>query len=292
MTVPNALIVGVNKAGTTAVFSALARHKAVCASSTKETHFFDPLKYGEPLPPIDEYEAFFDRRPGQYVVLEATPGYFYGGRLMAETIREASPNCKIVVVLREPSGRAFSWYRYCRARLMLPQDLDFSSYIDRCIELGLTPETSRDLTGWRGLSGGLYARWLPEWRDVFGDDLMVVFHDDLEGDFAGTLEAIGIHFGLDVAHLPTTRDNVSVDIRRMWLQRMALRANTVGERLWRRFPGLKHRLRSRYYRVNSRPEQTRFLDADRDRLMSFFAASVADLKSQLGHVPPSWERSL
>lgn len=292
MTIPNALLVGVNKAGTTAVFSALARHEAVCASSTKETHFFDPIKYGEPLPPIVEYEAFFDRRPGQFVVLEATPGYFYGGRVMAETIRAMSPDSKIVVILREPSGRAFSWYRFCRTRMLLPQDLDFSTYIDRCIELGLDPEEHRELTGWRGLSGGLYSRWLPEWRAVFGDDLLVVFHDDLEHDFARTLNAIGLHFGLDVNHLPTARDNVSVDIRRMWLQRMALRANDAGELLWRRFPGLKDRLRSRYYRFNSRPEQTRLLAADRDRLRSHFAPSVAELKNQLGHVPPAWEPEL
>lgn len=289
MTVPNALIVGVNKAGTTAVFSALASHDAVCASSTKETHYFDPIRFGEPLPPVRTYEAYFECRPAERLVLEATPGYFYGGRALAEAIRAISPDSRVVVILREPVARTFSWYRFCRTRMLLPQELDFATYIDRCLELGLQPEERRDLTAWRGLSGGLYARWLPAWRDVFGDDLLVVFYDDLEADFRGTLEVIGKHFDLDTTGLAVARDNVSVDIRTVLLQRLALRINRAGERMWRRSPRLKERLRSVYYRANGRRRQTRLLTSDRDRLRHYFADSISDLKEQLGQVPSAWE---
>ena len=140
MTVPNALIVGVNKAGTTAVFSALARHKAVCASSTKETTF-------RPA----QVRLKWRCRPStstRHFSIVARASTSCSRRLRATSMADASwrnpserrrRTARLWSVLREPSGRAFS-DRYCRARLMLPQDLDFSSYIDRCIELGLTPE--------------------------------------------------------------------------------------------------------------------------------------------------------
>src|SRR5690348_13644789 len=108
MPLPNAVIAGVNKAGTTSLFHALAAHPDVTASKVKETHFFDPLKYGEPTPPLQEYARFFPREATTPVVLEATPGYFYGGDPLATALREALPDARVVVVLREPGERAFS----------------------------------------------------------------------------------------------------------------------------------------------------------------------------------------
>ena len=55
----DAIIAGVNKAGTTSLFVSLSTHPDVAPSSIKETRFFLPARYGQPLPPAAEWDAFF-----------------------------------------------------------------------------------------------------------------------------------------------------------------------------------------------------------------------------------------
>lgn len=136
MTLPNAVIAGVNKAGTTSLFHTLAQQDGVCPSRVKETHFFDPLKYGEQLPPLEQYAELFPAAPDGATVLEATPGYFYGGATLATAMAAGLPSVRVAVVLREPGERAFSWWRFGRSRLLVDPDQSFAAYLRRCAELG------------------------------------------------------------------------------------------------------------------------------------------------------------
>ncbi|WP_156758972.1 sulfotransferase family protein [Microbacterium karelineae] len=286
---PNAFIVGVPKSGTTTVFSALSAQPGVCPSQTKEAHFFDPLKFGEPLPPLSEYEALFAPRPEDTVLLEATPGYFHGGAAIAEKIREISPEGRVAIILREPGARAFSWYRFQRTRLKLDQGLSFEEYISKCEALGLEPESTRGEGAWTGLSGGLYATWLPEWQRVFGDDLLVMFSDEFREAPDKALRRIGAHLRIDVAQTETDDKNVSVDISNPRLQKVALKINNAGERLWRRFPGLKRRLMGAYYKLNAKKAQDKRMSPEaRERLDRYFADSIDELRMLLPNVPEKW----
>lgn len=285
---PTAFIVGVNKAGTTALFNALARHPDVAVSDTKETHFFDPLRYGEELPPLTAYARHFAHAAGQRVVMEATPGYFYGGRRVADALLQVAPHARAILVLRDPVTRAHSWWRFARTRLMLPADQTFAEYLDACAALDVLPEDHRDLVGLRGVSGGEYARWLPDWQRAFGDRLLVLYYEDVVTDLASTLARIGRHLGIDPAGLATERDNVSTDVESRAAQRVALRLNRVGERLWRRLPGLKRTLRRGYYRLNASRRQQTLDSAERDRLAVHYASWNARLRDLLPDVPDTW----
>lgn len=288
MTRPNALIVGVNKAGTTALFNALSQHPSVIVSDKKETHFFDPLKYGEPLGSLAAYDALFPNAPSDSVVLEATPGYFYGGVRVAEAIDATAKDSRVIIVLREPGSRAYSWWKFCRTRLLLPQELGFDEYLDTCEALELDPERQREAVAWRGLSGGDYARFLPEWLNVFGTRLLVIYHDDLRAHPQRTLDAVCAHLQISpLEHVPS-EDNVSVDVRNGSLQRIALRVNDAAESLWRRFPTLKKRLRAMYYVVGARRTQDRMTPAQRRRLNAHFAPSLRQLRTILPDVPANW----
>ncbi len=44
--VPNLVIVGVVKSGTTSLFNYLSQHPDICPSDVKETRYFDPLRFG------------------------------------------------------------------------------------------------------------------------------------------------------------------------------------------------------------------------------------------------------
>jgi len=58
--VANAIIAGVNKAGTTSLFVTLAEHPDVAPASVKETKYFLPARWGQPLDPRAVYETYWE----------------------------------------------------------------------------------------------------------------------------------------------------------------------------------------------------------------------------------------
>ena len=91
---PNLLIVGVPKAGTTYLFSYLNLHHNVFGSIPKEPGYFHSLRWGEDLANIKEYEKAFSRYNNQEYAMEATPGYFYGGEKVASKMKDLLPDSK------------------------------------------------------------------------------------------------------------------------------------------------------------------------------------------------------
>jgi hypothetical protein len=288
---PNAVIAGVNKAGTTSLFHALASHPDVAPSKVKETHFFDPIKYGDPPPPLEAYARFFPQSEAAPVVLEATPGYFYGGAPMAGALGKALPQAKIIIILREPGERAFSWWRFCRSGLMLDPELPFGEYLRLCAEMTVSPESSKELVAWRGLSGGMYSRYLPHWQEVFGDRLLVMFHDDLLADPVAAVGRVCGHLDIPaLASVARRHDNVTTDVENRALHRAAMKVNRAGERLWRAAPGVKSTLRSAYYRVNAREHQDRLDAVHRAWLTDYFEGDLVALGGMVANREPlpSW----
>jgi hypothetical protein len=293
MVLPNGIIAGVNKAGTTAVFHALAQQENVAVSSVKETHFFDALQYGEPLPDLSKYQALFPAHTDAPAIVEGTPSYFYGREPLAQGINAALPGVRIVVILREPGARAYSLWRFARSRLRIPADLSFRAYLERCQQLGDEPQTKRGLSGWRALSGGMYSRYLPAWQNTFDSRLLIAFYDDVRSDFEGSMERICAHFG--VARIadtqPSAEHNVTTDVNSGALQRLALAINNAGEELWRKSPRLKAALRSTYYLINAKKVQQEGMSPDDRRwLDDYFREEIErlrDLTAGLQH-RPAW----
>lgn len=112
---PDTIIVGAQKAGTSSLFRYLIQHPDILASSKKEVHFFD----GGIDPEIDNfkkgmiwYRAYFPFRTktnAQKRILEASPLYLFNPDA-ANRIHCHLPSAKIVVILRNPVERAISHY--------------------------------------------------------------------------------------------------------------------------------------------------------------------------------------
>jgi len=101
---PNLLIVGPPKSGTTALRNILNQHPDVF-TVPKEIHFFDEnFKKG-----IEWYEKFFDGWKGEKIVTEKTPAYFYD-RDAPERVKKILPNVKLIFIFRNPVRRAYSHY--------------------------------------------------------------------------------------------------------------------------------------------------------------------------------------
>jgi hypothetical protein len=118
---PNFLIIGTAKAGTTWLAKCLREHPDVFMPVVKEVYFFDK-HFGKGL---EWYEAYFSEWSGQTAVGEATPGYI-GHPDAPDRIRRTLGNeVKLIASLRHPVDRAYSAFWMRLSHGLFPADADF-----------------------------------------------------------------------------------------------------------------------------------------------------------------------
>jgi hypothetical protein len=286
---PNLIIAGVSKGGTTSLFRYLAQHPDICPSTIKELRYFEPLRYGEPLAPIESYARHFEHCTGQRYRMEATPSYFGGGPPVATAMRDIlDDDARVLVCLREPVQRCWSWYQFVRGRARIPKAMGFQRYLDICEELhsaGL--DGLRENQPYSGLLGGCYDEWLEAWQELFGQRLHVLFFDDLVADprsaVVETLRWLEVDEGA-AAEFSYTVENRSVQYRSRPVLAAALFLNRRGERFFARHGGARRVLRSAYHVVNRDPAAEVLPPAARDRLASFYAPHNERLAAALRSV--------
>ena len=253
-TLPNLLLAGFPKTGTTSLFTLLARHPEVGASTVKETEYFLPARYGEAMRPAEEYSALFAGTAGAAVRMESTPAYVYGGAPVIGAVRNTLGAPKVLFTVREPVGRLRSYFRAQQARLRIPIEMTFEEYVVRAAAIGESALTDRAADPWLGVIGGEYSRFVPAWVDAF--DVRFVAFEDLIVRADAVLMELAAWLGIDPAPfvgMTLPHENPSVLYKGKGLQRFALAFNHRLEPFLRRHPDLKARMRSAYYRVNGRP---------------------------------------
>ena len=124
MTLPNFMIIGVAKAGTTSLFHYLDQHPQVFMCPEKGTNFFGyedardwkwtdegepPMLQNFPVRTLEAYQAMFAGASDEIAIGEASPQYFRCPTA-ARRIRECIPDVKLVASLRNPAERAFSGF--------------------------------------------------------------------------------------------------------------------------------------------------------------------------------------
>ena len=124
MIMPNFLLIGAQKAGTTALSSYLKEHTQVYMSPIKEPGFFDfegqKPDFAGPgdrdlfnhVPTdIESYWQLFQAVSDEIAIGEATTWYLYSSKA-AERIKHYIPDIKLIVILRNPVDRAYSAFMH------------------------------------------------------------------------------------------------------------------------------------------------------------------------------------
>ncbi len=110
MPLPNFIIAGAAKAGTTSLYRMLDQHPEVSMSIIKEPNFFGS---GWPnwATTIGEYQKLFQHCDGKKAIGEASPFYFSDPQ-SPERIRDVlGSQVRILLILRNPAKRAYSqWF--------------------------------------------------------------------------------------------------------------------------------------------------------------------------------------
>jgi hypothetical protein len=236
MMLPNLIIAGAPKSGTSSLFRWLADHPDVLGSNVKETQYFaDPgthvfnasrhLSTGG----IEGYATFFGAGKRNYrLVVEATPTYLYS-ELARRNLPKIESAPHFIFLLREPVRQMQSLFRYFQSNWSwIPPSMRFSEFVTEC-QSGSARFGGNELAE-NALRNAAYVNYLCEWRDACGADRMHVFiFEDAFADEFRFMRRLAAQFGIDPAFYDTyhfPRENQTYEVRSRMLQdvNMAIRA--------------------------------------------------------------------
>lgn len=206
MTLPNFLILGAARCGTTSLHYYLAEHPNVCMSAIKEPNYFlfeqtptgpvpciadDRRLVTKSVPERERYERLFAGSAA--AVGEASPLYLYT-RETPQLIRAALPDARLIAIVREPVDRAWSHFTYVNDHLGDDVVPAFEQAADAEIGKGYEPYR----TGTHFLRLSAYAQQLDRYRATFpAEQLLVISYDDLIHRTSATLARICAFLGID-----------------------------------------------------------------------------------------------
>ena len=197
---PDFLILGAQKAGTTALYAYLSKHPRITGPSWKEVSYFDRHYARGP----SWYRGNFPNllRTRGELVGEASPSYVFHP-LAPERVKELVPEARLIALVRNPVDRALSHYNHEVALGREP--LSFEDAV-AAEEERLEGEESRLRSDPRYFSGewwshtykarGRYAEQLERWLAVFPrEQLLILPSEELLGEperaHAQVLEFLG-----------------------------------------------------------------------------------------------------
>lgn len=190
---PNLVIAGAQRAGTTSLHYLLASHPDVFfPEKPQEIHFFDDERaYARGL---DAYRGLFRGWRGQAVVGQTSPLYLFEPSV-PERLHRALPEARIVVVLREPVARAYSHY-WLEVRY---------GWEDQSFERALELEAERLEGGFDArrhfsyTARGCYAEQLERYYRYFSRDrVLVLLHEEMKADPRGVIRRCAELLELDL----------------------------------------------------------------------------------------------
>jgi hypothetical protein len=181
---PDFVIIGGKKCGTTFLYHLLAQHPLVEPAASKELHFFDNL-YDEG---VEWYQRCFPTprlEDGRWTITgEASPSYLSHPHA-AKRIAKVVPQAQLIALLRNPVDRAFSHYQMGIRRGF--EHLEFKEAIEAEearlhgeSDLVLKDEhhTVFNLERFSYLSRGIYVDQLLRWSKLFGQEQMLVLKSE------------------------------------------------------------------------------------------------------------------
>jgi hypothetical protein len=253
---PNFLIAGAPKAGTSSVHKWIADHPHAVGSTEKETYYFvDPdthmyrkdanISHG-----FDKYSSYFPVPDSQNptVILESTPSYLYYETAL-KGVKSLPTNPKCLFILREPAEQIYSLYQYFKNNWdWIPSNVNFSEYL-RTLREGNASYKGNELAE-NAIKHGSYVDYLTRWHEELGADrIMVLTFDELIRDQKKFTKNVAQWLGLDPDFYESygfPRDNETYATKSVGLQKLnlAVRSKLPKGRLY-------NKLKSLYRRVNT-----------------------------------------
>ncbi len=211
-TLPDFLIIGIAKSGTTSLYGLISAHPHVIPAQSKEVHYFTDsrnyemgtLRYRARFPSVP-YKRCLAVRYGQKILSgEASSTYLFHP-MVPSRVKALLPDVRLIVILRNPVDRAYSEYHMqVRERC---ESLTFEDAIraekDRTsYEMERARSDPRfywsNLHRYSYLQKGHYAEQLTHWFRYYNkDQFLILTLEELKVDRRGVLDRVFEFLGLE-----------------------------------------------------------------------------------------------
>lgn len=216
MTLPNFLVIGAARSGTTSLYHNLVQHPDIFMPLKKEPQFFTANREKG----IHWYQSLFAEAAGQKAIGEASMTYTYPP--FSETpsrIAALLPDVQLIYMLRNPVERTYSHYLYYRYNSAVESE-DFEEAIRaNPIYLGAS----------------CYDQWVQRYLDSFpSKNLFVAIFEEYVVDPIATLQQVFRFLCVDDSFVParaTSKTNASFMPRSQNLHRLYRRFSLSGSRM-------------------------------------------------------------
>ncbi|MEQ9621323.1 sulfotransferase family protein [Coleofasciculus chthonoplastes] len=216
MVLPNFLIIGAAKAGTSSLYYYLQQHPQIYMSPVKEPKFFalegEPLDFQGPDQGINRtsrtslaaYSELFQDVSDEIAIGEASPLYLYSFKA-AIRIKHYLPNVKLIAILRHPVDRAFSSFAH-----LVREGYETLSFAE-----ALREEPTRIQQKWAPLfyykQQGFYYTQLKRYFDTFErSQIKLYLYEELAANSTAVVQDIFRFLGVDDTFIPDlSRKNIS-----------------------------------------------------------------------------------
>ncbi|MDZ4753797.1 MAG: sulfotransferase [Phycisphaerae bacterium] len=208
---PDVVILGAQKAGTTSLSAWLTQHPQCWVAPEKEVHFFD-IHFGKG---VAWYRSRFAPAPPGRLRCEATPYYLFHPRCPAR-IAATLPSAKFIVMLRDPVDRAISSYFHAvqHGREPLPLEAALEAESERLAHDAARMHTDPHAYGehhqWNSYQArGRYTEQLDRYFALLPrSQFHIAFLEDLIRDPGATLAGIAAFLGIEARAVALPKVNV------------------------------------------------------------------------------------
>ncbi|MEL6441752.1 MAG: sulfotransferase [Cyanobacteria bacterium J06621_8] len=233
---PDFLIIGAAKSGTTSLYRYLEEHPQVYMSRVKEPQFFafedQQINFQGPgdmerinncyIPDLESYQTLFHEAQGK-IAGEASTWYLYSSKA-AKNINKYLPNVKIIAVLRNPVDRAYSSFLHLAGEGS--ESFNFTQ--------GLKAEQKRIEKNyallWHYTQAGFYSEQIKRYFQVFTQNQIKIYlYDDLVANPINVIQDVYQFIGVDSKFIPNTHKkyNVSGIPKSKTLDRLLFTSNPI-----------------------------------------------------------------
>ena len=237
MVLPNFLIIGAPKAGTSSLYYYLKQHPQIYMSPSKEPHFFalenkkidfrgsgDLERLHHAITNVEDYHRLFESVTTEIAIGEASTSYL-SSELAPYRIRHYIPDVKLIAILRNPVDAAYASYLH----LLRDGDENIKDF-GRALQV----EKERIKQNWEGIwhykQRGFYYEQLKRYFNLFErEQIKIYLYEDLQNNSQYLLQNIFYFLEVEHSFIPdiTQKFNVSGMPKNLALNRLMSKPNIL-----------------------------------------------------------------
>lgn len=291
---PNLLIIGAAKSGTTSLHHYLKQHPNIFMTEHKEPHFLINSEIGEKrvhkaVTSLEKYKSLFEIEKTFSYKGESSVMYLAFPEFSIKNIRKyLLPEVKIIIMLRNPIERAFAGHLH-NLRYNPAENLSFEEAIELSEdryhqENDMTPDT-------RYLHVGKYYLQVKSFIDEFKENVHVIFYDDYVNDIDFCLLEVFNFLKVETILVDTSQRHMVGGwvFKNKFLRNLFIPQNNFKTILKGLLPSKKIRKMIKQKLMNiSISEAPHLSDEMRDKLTDYYEQDILDLSILLNRNLNHW----